>query len=367
MSFAAEPFGLFVDDLVSGLTGGVVREELRFGVDGVELRLDSRDDFVDTTVRITGLADGAYTRFRMGVDFTIDTQGVITFLASAPGVPKAGATWPDRGSRLWVNYEHKPERHPAPRLTDRNPGSVVRTLAESFAREYAVVSRQLEAVYRAGFLATAEGRDLDQVAALVGVERRTRTYARGEVVFSRSTPAPADIFIPSGTRVSSSEVPAITVETIEPATLRAGAISVAAPVQALVAGPGGAAKPASLIVIHRPILGIDSASNPIALSFGGDDETDDALRRRASRALEASGRSTVGALTGALMTIDGIREQDVLIDEDPIAHPGTLKIRIAAQLDDARKRLAAELIRETRPAGVRVEHDLALPTPPEGP
>src|ERR1043165_7960213 len=107
MTFAAEPFGLFVDDLVSGLTGGVVREELRFGVNGAVLQLDGLDDFVESTVRITGLADGEYTRFRLGVDFSLDPTGVITFLASAPGVPKAGATWPDPGSRLGVNYDAK--------------------------------------------------------------------------------------------------------------------------------------------------------------------------------------------------------------------------------------------------------------------
>ena len=30
MTFVAEPFGLFVDDLLTGLTGGVVREGFRF-------------------------------------------------------------------------------------------------------------------------------------------------------------------------------------------------------------------------------------------------------------------------------------------------------------------------------------------------
>ena len=367
MTFAAEPFGLFVDDLVSGLTGGVVREELRFGVDGELLQLDAKDDFVDTTVRVTGLADGRYTRFRKDIDFTIDGQGVVTFLESAPGLPRAGATWPDRGSRLWVNYERKPERHPPPRLTDRNPGSVVRTLAESFAREYAVLSKQLESVYRAGFIGTAEGRDLDQLVALVGVERRTRAVARGEVVFSRPTPSPADIFVPVGTRVSTHEVPASTVETVDPATLRAGALSVAVPVQALVPGPDGAAKPLTLTVIHRPILGIDGVTNPVALTFGGDDETDDALRRRAARALETAGRATVGALTGALMAIEGIREQDVRIVEDPLAHPGTIKVQIAAELDPAHRAAALQAIRDVRPAGIRVEHTLDVPEPPVGP
>src|SRR6185503_13197715 len=110
------------------------------------------------------------------------------------------------GSHFFASYELSPGVQAPPLLTDRNPGSVVRTLAESFAREYAVLSRQLELVYRGAFIDTAEGRDLDQVVALVGVERRGRTFASGEVVFSRSTPSPADIFIPEGTLVSTAEV-----------------------------------------------------------------------------------------------------------------------------------------------------------------
>ena len=34
MSYAAEPYGVFVDDLVSGLTGGIVREENRYPSEG---------------------------------------------------------------------------------------------------------------------------------------------------------------------------------------------------------------------------------------------------------------------------------------------------------------------------------------------
>src|SRR5581483_8848797 len=98
------------------------------------------------------------------------------------------ATWPDRGSDFFANYERTPDPQAPPRLTDRNPGSIVRTLAESFAREYAVVSRQLELVYQAGFLSTATGRDLDQVVDLVGITRWTGSVASGEVVFVRATP-----------------------------------------------------------------------------------------------------------------------------------------------------------------------------------
>jgi hypothetical protein len=242
MSFAAEPYGVFVDDLVSSLTGGVTRERFTFLDDQKPFTLAYASSAVTTTVRVNGLVAGEYFRFTPGTDFDV-TAGTIVWRESAPGVPAARATWPDRGSDFYASYERTPDPGAPPRLTDRNPGSIVRTLAESFAREYAVLSRQLEGVYRAGFLGTAEGRDLDQVVALVGVERRTRTFARGEVVFTRATPAPADIFIPSGTRVSTGEVPASVVETVDPGTLRAGAVSVAVPVQALVAGPDGVEVP----------------------------------------------------------------------------------------------------------------------------
>ena len=365
MTFAAEPYGVFVDDLVSALTGGVVREDFVFLEELRPFKLGS--SFQPGTVRIQGLANGAFFRFREGTDFAVGGDGTIAWLESAPGTPAAGATWPDRGTHFFASYERPPDAQAPPLLTDRNPGSVLRTLAESFAREYAVLSRQLELVYRGAFLETAEGRDLDQVVTLVGVERRSRTFASGEAVFSRSTPAPADVFIPEGTLISTSEVPAVTVATTDDRTLRAGTLSVAAPVRALVEGPGGAAPAGSLTVIHRPILGIESVTNPQAMTFGGGSETDESLRRRAARALEASGQSTVGAITGALVSVEGIREQDVRVEEDHLAFPGLVKVSVASDLSPERSARAAELIEETRPAGVRVIHNLAVtpaPSPP---
>ena len=40
MTFVAEPFGLFVNDLLMGLTGGVVREGFRFLPEEAPFRLD---------------------------------------------------------------------------------------------------------------------------------------------------------------------------------------------------------------------------------------------------------------------------------------------------------------------------------------
>ncbi len=371
MTFAAEPYGVFVDDLVSGLTGAVVREQFRFLPEQEPFKL-AHADVVAETVRAHGLAGGAFTRFRPADDFTVAAGGVVAWRRAADGAPAAGAVWPDAGSRFWASYERAPDPGAPPLLTDRNPGSVVRTLAESFAREYAVLSLQMEAVYRAAFLETAEGDDLDNVAALVGIERRTDLVASGELDFTRSSPAPADVSIPEGTLVSTADVPAVTVETTEARTLRSGTLSVTAPVRAMVPGAAGVAGAGTLTVMHRPLLGIERVANPQPLAFRGGAETDAALRRRAARALETSGRATPASIVGALTSVAGIREQDVRIVEDHNAFPGILKITVAADFagDDPRAARAVELIEAYRPAGIRVLHNLPPPsavTPPSSP
>ncbi len=257
-----------------------------------------------------------------------------------------------------------PDPQAPPRLTDRNPGSILRTLAESFAREYAVLSRQMESVYNAAFLDTATGGDLDHVAALVGIERRRPTFAAGEVVLARRSPAPADVFIPEGTRISTSDAPPISVVTTEARALRSGGLSVSAPVQAEVEGAAGIARAGTLTVVNRPILGIDSGTNAAALTLGGRAETDESLRRRASRALETSGRATVGSLVGALTTIEGIRPQDVRVTEDHLGFPGLVKVVVAADLRPEQVEQAAAQLEETRPAGIRLAHN--LPVRPAG-
>jgi len=360
MSYAAEPYGVFVDDLVSGLTGGIVREENRYPSESGPARLGFQGDFLPKTVRIHGIVEGAFVRFAPDRDYAVDADGVLAWIADTAAGADSGARRPDRGSRFYVSYERKPENRPAPALTDRNPGSVLRTLGESFAREYAVISRQMERVYQAGFLETATERDLDQLVALLGMERRTPLYASGEVVFSRATPAPADIFIPAGTRISTSEAPPVTVETGESRTLRGGSLSVAAPVRALVSGAEGVALAEALTVIHRPILGVDAATNPRELGFAGARESDPALRSRASRALERGGASTINAIVSALATIEGIRQQDVRVKEDHVNHPGLIKITVAAELTPEQSTRAVELIRANRPAGVRVLHNLPV-------
>lgn len=367
MSYAAEPYAQFVDDLLTGMTGGTTRQRFVFLPDAAPFRLASAYPVIPETVRVFGQAAGAFQRFRPRDDWNL-AEGTVIEWRSAEG-----AVRPDEGSDFFVNFEvHAPAGLQLP-LTDRNPGSVTRLLAESFGREMAVLSRQLEAVYQAGFVETAGGRDLDALVRLVGLERRGGTAAVGSAIFSRSTPAPGDVFVPAGTRLSTSDVPAVDFETTEDATLRRGELSVEVPI-AVRAGRGAAGNdgvvPAGRVsVIHRPILGIERVENPQPTRVGSSTESDEALRARARRALEIAGGATTGALRGGIGSLSGLREKDVRLSEDHLTHPGRIEIQVAlpgapgAERDEIGRRAAAA-IEELRPAGVRVAHNLPLASLP---
>jgi hypothetical protein len=334
VSYASEPYVQFVDDLLTALTGGVIRDEFRFLPENEPYLLHAPGPPVPSTVRISGQAAGAYRRFQSGKDYKLEPDFTVAWLDTADAV------LPDPGTVFYANYEYNGPAGVNPPLTDRNPGSVTRLLAESFAREYAVLSRQLEGIYNASFVETATGRDLDQIGLLVGVERRTATFAIGSVVFFRSTPSPADIFIPAGTRVSTGKPPAAQFETQVETTLRRGSLSAEALIQALASGPAGVVAAQAISVINSPILGIDGVSNAQATGFQSASETDDQLRHRIERGLEGAGQATPGALLAALTTIPGVREKDVQIVEDPISRPGVIQLNVAlpqlpndAQLD----------------------------------
>jgi len=361
MSYAAEPYGEFAADLIANLTGGASRLRFTYADDGHAFEIPAEQQVIPSTLRVMGISGGAYASFAQGRDYGFG-DGVLTWNQSAFGVPLPGAALPDLGTDFWVGFDRGPGG-PAPALTDRNPGSITRTLAESVALELAVLSHQLDGIYGAAFVDTAAGRDLDQVAALVGITRRGATQAVGEVVFGRAAPAPADISILAGTLVSASSAAPVdvTVETTATVTLRRGTVTAQVPVQALVAGPAGVAGARTLTVLHRAIFGIEFVFNNEAMAFRGGTESDGDLRSRVKRALQYSGRSTRGALEGALLSVEGIGAQDFLIQEDHLAYPGVVRLTVAADIDASTALAARHALDEARPAGVRIDDNLVVP------
>lgn len=361
MTYAAEPYAQFVDDLLLSLTGGVSRARFTFSSESTRYPLAPLAPILPSTLTLFGLADGEYARFQPGRDFVLTADSVVEWRATGDGSPAPDAVWPDEATTFFANYDSAAGVSAAPLLTDRNPGSVTRLLAESFAREFAVLSKQLESVYDAAFLETSRGRDLDQLVRLVGIERRTRSFATGSVIFSCNAPATGDIPINAGTRLSTGQPPLVVFETSEDRTLRRGDLSVDVPVRAVESGPTGVVPTRAISVVHRPIIGIASVSNAQGTTLAGEDESDDALRTRASRALESAGQATRGALLGSLASLPGVKEKFVRLEEDHLTRPGVVIANVAAELTPADASRAVLLLEENRPAGVRVLHNIDAP------
>jgi baseplate J-like protein len=368
VSYVAEPYVQFVDDLLTALTGGETRRRFVYLAAQADYPLASSAPLIPGTLRVFGQAQGAFRLFAPGRDFKLQ-GGAVHWLDDA------GAVAPDEGTPFYANFEVQRPAGSAPLLTDRHPGSVTRLLAESFAREYAVLSGQLEAVYRAGFLDTATGRDLDEMVKLVGLTRRSAAFAVGSAVFSRLSPAPADVAIEAGTRLSTVQPPAVSFVTTEERTLRRGELTVDAPIAATAAGAAGVVAAGAVGAIDRPILGVDGVTNPLATRLTGAEEDDEALRQRARHALEGAGLATPGALLAALTSLPELREKDIRIVQYHLAFPGVVKLGIV--LPTARAMTPAECtglnarvqerIDETRPVGVRVLHRLDVVRPPDTP
>jgi|GEM_PF-958749 len=373
MSYVAEPYAQFVDDLLTGLTGGHVRETFRMASEESPFRLSSEQGVKPNTVRVYGQKknrDNEHTfhRFRFNVDYSLVNGRDVVWKTKNNGLPAVDSDWPAEGSVFYVNYESVDSGFDGPQLTDRSVGSVTRLLAESIGREYAVLSGQMEKIYQAGFLETATGRDLDNLVALVGIKRWGRDVAEGQVSFSRSTPAPADITISAGTRISTIDAPAQVFETAQTVTLQRGQLSVDAPIQAIKRGSDGIVAAATIVASNRPVLGIDAVSNDEPTAFAAAKESDTALRLRARRALESAGKASVGALLGALTGLPGVREKDIRFTEDPIEHPGIVNMDIAlpalsTEQQENYKRRAVALLEETRPVGVRIRHNIEAAQP----
>lgn len=363
MSYAAESYPYIAKQVLTALTGGAARETHRFlsvlNASGFSTERPA-DDLLPDSLAVAGISNGEFRVFEEGLDFRSGPDGKIRFFPDEqdPLSPAADAAWPDEGSEFYVSYDH--DKTGDALLTDRNPGSLTRTLAESFGRELAVLRKQMENVYRSAYLDTAEGPALDRVVALLGVKRRNREHAAGTVRFFRDSAAPADIFIPEASRVSTATNPPALFETTAPRMLRRGQLSVEVDVRAVDKGPKGVVAAGAVSVMNQTLLGIDGVANEGPTRFGSDGEDDPELRARARKVMERAGRATPRALHLALAELPGLRANDVSIVEELVDRPGVVQVFVAESDDGNRARQVHEAILDTRPAGVRVEHNFQL-------
>ena len=347
MTFLPIPHEQLADDLLTALTGGVAREEHRFLDAKLPYALESPNALPES-VRVSGQVGGALAELRRDIDYVVTTDGAIAWRQTRD------ARVPDENSYFHVSYY----RAETPRrLTDRNPGSVTWTFAQAFGREFAVVEKQMEMIYESAFVDLATGSSLDHVAALLALTRRDARFAVGEVTFRRSSPAPGDIAVPAGTLVSTAQGQLF--ETSEERVLRRAQLAVTVPVRAQAEGPAGQVDRATIVVVNRPIFGIEAVNNEEKTFFAAERESDEALRRRVRGTLERAGRSTVEAIRQTLIErVPGVTDANVQVTERGDA-PGVVdvKLGLTTVTDDVVRRVD-EAIFAARPAGVRVTHNL---------
>ncbi len=199
-------------------------------------------------------------------------------------------------------------------VTDFEVGSVARTMYESFAYEMALLYEKMQLVYLSAYVDTAQGNQLDQVVAVLGIQRSLPDYAEGIVSFQRDG-AGQEIVIPIGTLVATEESSTgekKVFQTIKIGTLGATRTSVDVQVRGVERGEELETAAETVIVMPRPVPGIKFVINdaPIRL-VGKRRETDDELRERAKNALISSGKATILSIENALLSLSGVRDARV--------------------------------------------------------
>ncbi len=346
MSFRRKTYPEVAESLLNRLLGGVsgeahpyppakaTREPYRHALERPP---------VDRITAVWGARNGETFRFAPDADYLLSADG-------AELEWKAGGARPDEGSAFEVHYL---PRQREMRVNDLYPGSVVRTLMEAVALETASLYAQMETVYRAGFLDTASGGALDHVVGLLGIRRVRAGRNSGELRFTRARNTAGEITIPAGTRVATADG-AIEYETTADLTLVDGQPAAKVAARDLVADNDGL-PPDSLVLMVRPIAGIESATNPGATARLDRDEDDDELRSRARRFLAGSARGTLGAIEAAIAA-EGLRAEL----EEP--SPGLVRITLQGVPGPDQFARLKKAVDQVRPAGVKV--DILTGAPP---
>ncbi|MCB9232796.1 MAG: baseplate J/gp47 family protein [Bacteroidia bacterium] len=218
-------------------------------------------------------------------------------------------------------------------VTDFEVGSVARTMYESFAYEMALLYEKMQLVYLSGYVDTARGNQLDQVVAVLGIQRSLPDYAEGTVTFLREG-AGQEIIIPQGTLIATEESSTgekKVFQTSKVATMGATQTTVEVQIRAIERGEEQETASETIVVMPRPVPGIKYVNNesPVRL-VGKRRETDEELRERAKNALISSGKATILSIENALLSLSGVR--DARVKENFHFPRGLLHIKNLGQL-----------------------------------
>lgn len=229
-------------------------------------------------------------------------------------------------------------------ITDFNPGSVARTLVEAFAYGLDEVWYAISQVPDKFFIDKATGEWLDRRAWEWGLTRNPGTKAKGNVIVSRSTPAPFGQLIPKGTQFAYGD---LVYQSTQDAELPQGATEAAVPVEAVAVGkaynlPAGV----ELKQVGIAISLIETVRvGPEGVTGGVDPESDEELRQRILALRNQQGVGAVSDYEAWAMAIPGVKKAraiscprgigtvDLVIEPDGNVDFGELKSAVIAALE----------------------------------
>lgn len=234
------------------------------------------------------------------------------------------------------------------KISNINPGSVIRTIAEAILAEQDIQYYQIDQIFKGMDIDTATGDDLDRLVKILGVVRKSAVPCIASLTFGRSEASDTNIAIPAGSKVSTyadqDGVATEFVVTQSGAYLPAGELSVQ--VECIAVKAGNIYVPANTVAImNSPILNIEYVNNDENIYGGSDVESDDEFRARSKEALSLLGKGTSDSLESSVMEIEGVQDAvcidlargvgtaDIIVVTATLPPTDELKNEISATID----------------------------------
>ena len=177
------------------------------------------------------------------------------------------------------------------------------------------------------FVKTATKAWLDMLAWAVDVERKGRTKAQGELLFTRSAAGGA-LDVPIGTLVQSAVINGHAYQLVTTAvgSFVDGLLQLKVPVEAVDAGSGFNLAPGYYAILPTPVPGIVSVTNTEdwLTTPGADEEDDDELRLRVRNQFSAVNQWHTDAVYRALISaFPGVQSNGVYFEHGAPRGPGS--------------------------------------------
>lgn len=165
-------------------------------------------------------------------------------------------------------------------IAEDDTTSAIKYLYEPFAGRLSELEQELQNVLQSLQITEATGGELDTLGERYGIKRNQAQRATGEITVSRNSPAPKDYLIQSGVIVQTDSIEPLQFQTTEQKILPAGGEQVTISVEAINEGANYNITSGKITELQNKPNGVQSVTNPAALTGGKDIETDTAYRQR---------------------------------------------------------------------------------------